>query len=213
MTGANTVSEPCTGKETQNAPDRPLRGFQAAKNGISEKGRDMSKSKGLIYEPHEVVFYWQQWASRRRLDYSADTLKRPGTPDRIDPRLRGWRHVESFFFSRFDLHHLAPLWMMGQPTDELLVAFSEWYKDHPLARLLPGEDVRSICLDFIPITIAEACEELKCSRDSLQKAAKHGALFAWKPKGMVWHTNRYWLTKWKAEHPQGWAKGRPRKAA
>lgn len=166
----------------------------------------MGKSKGLIYEPHEVAYLWQSWANRRRTDYSPDTLKRTGTRDTSDPRLRAWLWVESFFVSHIEFAYDRPFWLLGIPSDSLLSAFAAWYETHPLRRQLSADDVRSVNRDFEPITIAEACEELKCSRDSLQKAAKHGALFAWKPKGMVWHTNRYWLTKWKAENPFGGAR-------
>lgn len=180
------------------------------------------KPNGICYEPGEVAYLWQSWANRRRTDYNPDTLKRPGTRDTADPRLRAWLWVESFFVahpvwceSRRIIIDGNPVmdnprawWLFGVPPDDLLAAWGAWYKEHPLRRQLSADDVQSVNKDFLPITIAEACEELKCSRDSLQKAAKHGALFAWRPKGMVWHTNRYWLTKWKAENPHGGARVR-----
>lgn len=160
-------------------------------------------AKGVIYDAYEVALLWQSWANRRRNDYSPDTLRRPGTRDSADPRLRAWLWVESFFTTHFEFAYDRPFWLLGVPSDALLAAFGAWYEKHPLRRQLSADDVQSVARDFEPITIAEACIELKCSRNALQKAAKHGALHAWKPKGMVWHTNRYQLAKWKAENPQG----------
>lgn len=181
------------------------------------------KPNGICYEPGEVAYLWQSWANRRRTDYNPDTLKRPGTRDTADPRLRAWLWVESFFVahpvwceSRRVIIDGKPVmdnprawWLFGAPPDDLLAAWGAWYKEHPLRRQLSSDEVQGVSKDFVPITIAEACEISKRLQPSISRAIKDGHLNAWRPKGLGWHTNRYWLDKWVTEHPQG----RPRKVA
>lgn len=171
-------------------------------------------SKGFTYTASEVVSLWQAWCNRSMRDYNPDTLSRPGTRDTVDPRQRAFRYVEMFLMAH---PHLTTddkgRWLLGIPDDYTLDAWHAWYDAHPLPRTLSGEQVASIAKDFLPLTVAEAAEHLKCTPRAIQIGAKDGRLFAWRPAGMGWHTNRYWLDKWKAEHPQGWVKGRPRKVA
>lgn len=165
--------------------------------------------KGFTYTSSEVVSLWVSWCNRSMRDYNPDTLSRPGTRDTVDPRQRAWMWVESWFRSHLVFAYDRPFWLLGIPSVESVAAFDAWYKEHPLPRLLSGDQVQSVARDFEALTVAEAAEYLKCSHDAIQLGAKHGKLVAWRPKGMGWHTNRFWLDKWKAEHPAH----RPRKVA
>ena len=176
---------------------------------MNSETTNVDKRKGLCYDAGEVATLWQSWANRRRNDYSPDTLKRPGTRDTADPRLRAWLWVEGFFVTHIEFAYDRPFWLLGVPPDTLLAAFEAWYKEHPLRRQLSADDVRSVSRDFEPITVEDAAAHLGCTPRAIQHAAKHGALMAWKPRGMCWHTNRYQLAKWKAENPQG----RPRRGS
>lgn len=169
----------------------------------------MAKAKGFTYSAQEVVSLWVSWCNRSMRDYNPDTLSRPGTRDTVDPRQRAYMWVESFFRSHIVLAYDRAHWLLGIPSVESAQAFDAWYKEHPLPRLLSGDQVASLAEDFKPMTASEAAAHLKCTPRAIQLGAKDGQLVAWRPKGMGWHTNRFWLDKWKEEHPAH----RPKKVA
>jgi excisionase family DNA binding protein len=138
-------------------------------------------------------------------DFRLDTLKRGGSG--YDPRIRAYRWVEGFFVQHPHLSTSRSLWLDGTPPAELLEAWERWYEQHPLQRVIADDEVRTISLEFAPITIAEAAEYTKRLQPSISRAIKEGRLTAWRPKGMGWYTNRYWLDEWVKAYPGG----RPRK--
>ncbi len=154
------------------------------------------------YEQGEVVRLWQSWANRSRMDYSPDTLSRRSKPSH-DPRIAAYRWVEAFLRERFEFAPAAPFWLMGMPPEDLEATWREWYAVHPLPRTLASEEVETVCIEFEPLTAAEAAAHLGCTERAIHRAAKLGHLVAWTPRFLGLHTNRFWLGRYKAERPHG----------
>jgi hypothetical protein len=172
------------------------------------RGRDMGK--GIIYEAHEVIELWQRWENRHAQGHvSRDTLARPGQrQDPVNINLRGWQHVEGFLCRHLDLAYVRDVWRLGQHHEKAEAVFSEWYRSHPLSRLLSFEADRKPDNRFEPITLKQAAGYLGCTEQALRLAASPGGgLHAWKPKGEGWLTNIQSLDEYRENHPVG----RPKK--